>query len=87
MAQEQAKTGASANPSAVKISCGISNTSVYGVGKTVADLRGQCKKALNIDPTMKALVDGITVEDESTFVLQEGQELEFVKLAGQKGDF
>jgi hypothetical protein len=82
---EQEKAQAKAVDLTTVVKCGISNATVYGVGKSVADLRGQCKKAVNISPDMKAMVDGIAVEDEATFIISEGQEVEFVKLAGQKG--
>jgi hypothetical protein len=85
MAEQEKAKKADVTPSTTSIRCGISSTTVYGVGKSVSELRGQCKKALNIGADMKALVDGIAVEDEEAFILQDGQELEFVKIAGQKG--
>jgi len=85
MAQEQMQGNAAAPESAVVVKCGISQTKVRGVGKSVADLRAQCKKAINIDPAAQAVVDGVPVADEKAFIITEGMELEFVKQSGQKG--
>lgn len=52
-------------------------------GMTVARARGELMDRLNIDPGAVAVVDGRQA-DEST-VLEDGQVLNFVKHAGEKG--
>lgn len=52
-------------------------------GRTVAEVRGMLSQALNIDPTAVATVNGESVRGE--YVLQLGDELEFIKPAGTKG--
>ena len=61
------------------------NHAPVAAGKTVAEIRKQTKKVLNIGPDTKALVNGALVEDEESFVVQAGMQVEFVKAAGQKG--
>jgi hypothetical protein len=52
-------------------------------GRTVADVRRALRQALNISPQAVAIVDGRQVEE--SFILHVGQQLEFVRLAGEKG--
>jgi hypothetical protein len=53
-------------------------------GKTVGKVRGSLKTALNIDEKAKSLVNGKEVNDD--YVLQPDDNLEFVRLAGTKGE-
>ncbi|MGO9621705.1 MAG: hypothetical protein ACLPT6_09905 [Desulfobaccales bacterium] len=67
----------------VKISYGVHVLTAAIAGKSVGEVRQALKEPLNIDPRALALVNG---RDASTFlVLQEGDQLEFVRLAGEKG--
>ena len=52
-------------------------------GRTVADVRQALRQALNISPQAVAIVDGREVEEGA--ILLAGQQLEFVRLAGEKG--
>jgi hypothetical protein len=52
-------------------------------GKTVGEVRRQLATALNIDPQAKNLVSGKEVNEKHE--LKSGDTLEFVKLAGSKG--
>ena len=52
-------------------------------GMTVRQARGELSERMNIDPESTGYVDGNEVEEET--VLAEGQVLNFVKHAGEKG--
>lgn len=52
-------------------------------GKTVGSVRKSLRDAFNIPGDASALIDGKEVGDE--FILQSGQNLEFVKQSGVKG--
>src|SRR5262249_43084789 len=52
-------------------------------GMTVRQARLELEERMNIDPDALAVVDGIETDEDT--VLQEGQVLNFVKLAGEKG--
>jgi hypothetical protein len=67
----------------VKISYGVHNLEVAIAGKSVSEVRQALKEPLNIDPRALALVNGRDVA--ASYVLQEGDQLEFVRLAGEKG--
>lgn len=77
-ATTQSKTGAQ-----VRVLYGVHSLEAHLAGRTVADVRQALRQALNISPQAVAVVDGREVED--TFALQAGQQLEFVRLAGEKG--
>ncbi len=74
----------------VRASTGLVNIS-YGVhvltaaiaGKSVGEVRQALKEPLNIDPRALALVNGRNAS--ASLVLKEGDQLEFVRLAGEKG--
>jgi hypothetical protein len=53
------------------------------VGMTVGQARGELAERMNIDPAAIAVVDGREVTDDT--ILAEGQVLNFVKHAGEKG--
>jgi hypothetical protein len=50
---------------------------------TVRTARAELSERLNLDPTATATVDGFQVDED--FVLSEGQVLNFLKRAGEKG--
>jgi hypothetical protein len=67
----------------VKISYGIHNLEAAIAGKSVSEVRQALKEPLNIDPRALALVNGQDVA--ASYILREGDQLEFVRLAGEKG--
>ncbi len=73
----QARTGQ------VKISYGVHSLEAAIAGKSVAEVRQALKEPLNIDPRALALVNGR--DAVAAYVLKEGDQLEFVRLAGEKG--
>lgn len=66
-----------------KIINGVNTLEASLEGKNVANVRGMLTQALNIDPTATAAVGGEAVGED--YVLQDGDELEFVKASGTKG--
>jgi hypothetical protein len=52
-------------------------------GMTVRQARTELEERMNIDPEALAVVDGLEAEEES--ILREGQVLNFLTLAGEKG--
>ncbi len=67
----------------VKISYGVHSLEAAIAGKSVAEVRQALKEPLNIDPRALALVNGL--DAVASYVLKEGDQLEFVRLAGEKG--
>jgi len=67
----------------VKISYGVHVLMAAIAGKSVGEVRQALKEPLNIDPRALALVNGR--EASASLVLKEGDQLEFVRLAGEKG--
>jgi len=67
----------------VRVLYGVHSLEADLAGRTVADVRQALRQALNISPQAVALVDGREVEE--SVILLAGQELEFVRLAGEKG--
>ncbi len=67
----------------VEVIHGVYSHSLPLVGMTVAQARHELADRMNIAPDAVSVVDGQEV-DENT-VLQEGQVLNFVKRAGEKG--
>jgi hypothetical protein len=67
----------------VKISYGVHNLEVAIAGKSVSEVRQALKEPLNIDPRALALVNGRDVA--ASYILKDGDQLEFVRLAGEKG--
>jgi len=69
--------------SQVRVLYGVHALAASLAGRTVGDVRQALRQALNISPQAVAVVDGREVEEG--FVLLAGQQLEFVRLAGEKG--
>ena len=67
----------------VRVLYGVHSLEANLAGRTVADVRQALRQALNISPQAVAVVDGREVEEGT--VLLAGQQLEFVRLAGEKG--
>jgi hypothetical protein len=67
----------------IKISYGIHHLEVAVAGKSVGEVRQALKEPLNIDPRALALVNGQEVA--GSHLLKESDQLEFVRLAGEKG--
>jgi hypothetical protein len=67
----------------VKISYGVHNLEAAIAGKSVSEVRQALKEPLNIDPRALALVNGRDVA--ASYTLKDGDQLEFVRLAGEKG--
>ncbi len=66
-----------------KIINGVNELSSNLTGRTAGEVRAMLAQALNIDPTAAAMVAGGKVGED--YVLADGDELEFVKSAGEKG--
>jgi hypothetical protein len=73
----QARTGQ------IKVSYGVHSLEAAIAGKSVGEVRQALKEPLNIDPRALALVNGR--DAPAAYVLKEGDQLEFVRLAGEKG--
>lgn len=67
----------------VRILYGIHALEVDVAGRTVAEVRQALALPLNISPRAVAVVGGEVVAEGH--LLQAGQQLEFVRLAGEKG--
>ncbi len=67
----------------VRVLYGVHALEANLVGRAVADVRQALRQALNISPQAVAVVDGREVGEG--FILLAGQQLEFVRLAGEKG--
>jgi hypothetical protein len=67
----------------VKVSYGVHNLEAAIAGKSVSEVRQSLKEPLNIDPRALALVNSRDVK--ASYVLRQGDQLEFVRLAGEKG--
>jgi hypothetical protein len=67
----------------VQISYGVHSLEAAIAGKAVGEVRQALKEPLNIDPRALALVNGR--DAAASYVLKEGDQLEFVRLAGEKG--
>ncbi len=68
----------------VKTTYGVHEMIADAVGKTIADLRAGLQQAMNIPANAGAVIAGKRVGDGH--ILLAGQEVEFVKEAGVKGD-
>jgi hypothetical protein len=67
----------------VRVIYGIHSLEAAIAGKTVTEVRKALSQALNIDPAAIAIINGQAAA--GNYILQEGQILEFVRLAGEKG--
>jgi hypothetical protein len=75
--------GAPEGSGAVRVICGVHALDTRVAGRTVGDVRAALSQALNISPEAIAVVDG--VEAGADHVLRAGEQVEFVRLAGEKG--
>jgi len=75
--------GAQAGSGAVRVICGVHTLEAHVAGRTVGEVRGALAQALNVSPAAVAVVNGGEVGAD--YVLREGEQLEFVRLAGEKG--
>jgi hypothetical protein len=67
----------------VEVIHGVYAHSLPLAGMTVRQARAELEERMNIDPESLAVVDGLEAEEES--VLREGQVLNFLTPAGEKG--
>jgi len=82
MTKPNAKVG-DKTTTTIRVSCGASFGEFPVVGKTIAGVKNFLKEVLNISTMSSPLVNGKQVEE--THVIVEGDEVEFLKPAGQKG--
>jgi hypothetical protein len=78
-----AATTVAATPGSVDVVHGVYAHSLPLAGMTVRDARQRLEDRMNIDPEALPVVDGREVDEDT--VLAEGQVLNFVKHAGEKG--
>jgi hypothetical protein len=74
---------AQASPGTVEVIHGVYAHSLPLAGMTVEDARAELEERMNIDPEATAVIDGVEANEGT--VLREGQVLNFVKPAGEKG--
>ncbi len=74
---------AQAPAGAVRVIYGVHTLEAPVGGRTVADVRAALSQALNLSPEAIAVVDGVEAGEDH--VLRAGEQLEFVRLAGEKG--
>ena len=67
----------------VSIKHGVNSLTLDLAGQTVGAIRDRVEDVLNLGANEEARVNGLPATDET--VVQEGQTLEFVKVAGEKG--
>ena len=67
----------------IRVSSGASSGNFQVVGKSVGEVRSTLSEALNVDSSANALVNGRQVGND--YILQVGDNLEFMKPAGSKG--
>ena len=67
----------------IQVSCGANSAEFPVLGKTVGAVQEFLKEVLNIDRVAEGKVSGKAVS--TSYVLQEGDVLEFIKPAGRKG--
>ncbi len=67
----------------IRVSCGASSGEFPVVGKTTSAVKGFLKEVLNISTMSSPLINGKQAPE--TYVIKEGDEVEFLKPAGQKG--
>ena len=67
----------------VRVIYGVHSLDVNIAGRSVGEVRAALRQALNIPPQAVAVVDGR--ESLESYILQVGEILEFVRLAGEKG--
>lgn len=67
----------------VRVICGVHTLEAHVAGRSVEEVRAALSQALNVSPAAVAVVDGVEVG--ARHILREGEQLEFVRLAGEKG--
>jgi len=67
----------------VEVIHGVYAHSLPLAGMAVRVARGELQERMNIDPDAVTVVDGVEVDEN--YVLREGQVVNFVKPAGEKG--
>jgi len=67
----------------IRVSCGAAAGDFSVCGKTVGAVSEFLREVLNIDRMAQGVVNGKTVD--GSYVLKEGDNLEFLKAAGRKG--
>jgi hypothetical protein len=77
------ETGTATRSGRVDVIHGVYAHSLPLAGMTVRQARTELEERMNIDPEALAVVDGLETEEES--VLREGQVLNFLTPAGEKG--
>ncbi len=78
-----ASRGAQGASGAVRVIYGVHTLEAQVAGRSVGDVRAALSQALNISPEAIAVVGG--VEAGGDHILKAGEQLEFVRLAGEKG--
>ena len=67
----------------IKVSCGAASGDFPVCGKSVGAVKNFLREVLNINNLASGLVNGDKIEDN--YILKEGDGLEFLKPAGEKG--
>ena len=67
----------------VRVLYGVHALEAALAGRSIRDVRAALQQALNISPRAVAVVNGREVGAD--YLLKEGEQLEFVRLAGEKG--
>lgn len=69
----------------VQVYCGAANMNLEGLeaGVTAKEIREACQESLNIAPDAEMYVEGVKVTDE--YIFEKTEQIEFIKIAGQKG--
>ena len=68
----------------VSVECGVNSAQGEYAGRTVGDVRTMLRQALNIDPTARVVVNG-NRNYVADYELSNGDIVEFIKAAGEKG--
>ena len=76
-------TGTAVEQGQVEVIHGIYAHSLPLAGMTVGHARAELTDRMNIDPDSMAVIDGVEADEDT--VLTEGQVLNFVRHAGEKG--
>jgi hypothetical protein len=75
--------GAAARSGRVEVIHGVYAHSLPLAGMTVLQARTELEDRMNIDPEALAVIDGVEADDDT--VLREGQVVNFLTPAGEKG--
>lgn len=68
----------------IRVICGANSQELEGVaGKTLGEIKSQLADVLNIPSPVQAMLGGQSINDDR--VLEEGDQVELVKPAGEKG--